>query len=521
MQETFERLIFYARDVWRYRWLAILLACVLILAGWIVISFKAPIIYTASAKVYVDTSTVLQPLLKGLSVDKDPEAYLGLMTRELVSRPILEQVANEVGFNIQLKSPQEISPFLTNLERNIEVTASSAIEGARQRDFYAISYSSQDPKFATQIVDILIKTFVDKIVAESVRDSGAARQFLEQQIQEKQQEMNAAEALIAKFKSEHVNELPEEGVNYFQRLQADQNALENVELQITEVQNKKQELKRQLALTPSSQRALSADGKPILTPTGTRLQELNTRLDELLLKYTDKHPDVIATRRSIAALENQVSAETQPVIPNPVHQQLQVTLSEIDAEIAALYARKNEFQQRVQKLREQTETLTEVEASLQRLYQNYDRAKQQYDTLVARQGTAAMAENVEQAGEDVRFRIVDPPRVIDVEQNIIRKRLLLTSAILAAGLGGGVAAAFLLSQVWPVVYRRRTVTELAGVPVIGTISQVPFPRLQLRKYFEIAGIMLIGIVIVAAHGFAVWYHIGNISRAFQAAGSIG
>ena len=98
MQETLELIIHYIRDIWRYRWYAMAVVWLAVPVGWFAVSLK-PITYTASAKIYVDTVTVLQPFLKGIVIDTEDSgaAYLGLMARQLVSRPNLKQVVSIIG----------------------------------------------------------------------------------------------------------------------------------------------------------------------------------------------------------------------------------------------------------------------------------------------------------------------------------------------------------------------------------------------------------------------------------------
>lgn len=520
MQETFEQIIRYVRDIWRYRWVVIAAAWLVVIAGWAALSYK-PIVYTASAKIYVDTYTVLQPLLKGIAIEKDPGAYLGLMTRLLVSRPNLEQVAQIVGRNREAMTVNEWETFLNGMERNIQVEGSRATEGARQSDFYKISYPNKDPQFAIQVVQALISTFADKTLKESFRDYAAAQQFLSQQISKQREELIAVDSKISQFKREHIDDLPKEGVNFFQRLQDAQTAVDEVQLKIKEAQKRRDDLRRQLAEIPATQKAISTDGKPVLSPIGTRLQELKSRLDGLLLQYTDQHPDVIAARRSIAELEKQLSSESIPVMPNPVYQQLKVALGQAESEIAALQARTDEYQNRVQELQERTEGLTEVEAELQRLNQDYDSAKQKYEALLARQDSATMAENVEQAGDDARFRVVDPPRILENANDVIRSRLLLTSGVLGAGFAGGVGVAVFLALLWPVVYDKRSLSELTSLPVVGTISQVSTWTMLVKRYFGLAGFLLTSLILFAGHGLAVFMDINSIKSTLQALGSSG
>ncbi|NJN48329.1 MAG: AAA family ATPase, partial [Candidatus Competibacteraceae bacterium] len=509
----------------RYRWYAMLVAWVLLLAGWGFVSIK-PVTFTASAKIYVDTQTVLQPLLEGLALEKDTGAYLGLMVRELVSRPNLEQVAHSIGLDQQAKTPQDLEVALSKMGQQIRVDGSRASAMATQQDFFAISYPDNDPKRATQVVDALIANFVDKTVEESLRDSQSANRFLEQQIAEQKQKLSAAEAKIADFKRQHADALPEQGVNYFQRVQAAQAAIDDVDLQIIEAEYRRNSLQSQLTEIPATITGASAGTRTVSTATGSRIAALQARLDDLLLKYTEAHPDVIATRRSIKELKKQGDTTRSEVIegnaiPNPVYQQLKVALSQIESETSVLRARRAEFSRRVQRLQERRETLTQVEAELQALNQEYEFAKQKLDALVARQGPATLSDDVDEAEKEKRFRVIDPPRVQETWPIIQRNRLTLTTMVLAAGIGGGLGVAFLLSQLWPAVYGRHALYELTGRPVFGAISQVLPHRVRWRKRLDFAAFVVIGTTLLAAHGAALFVDLSKLQTMLQSLGGAG
>lgn len=515
MQETLESIMFYARSIWRYRWYAMAVTWLIILLGWVVVS-KKPVIYTASAKVYVDTSTVLQPLLKTFSVEQDTSAIIGLMARQLVSRPNLEQMARIIGLDRQATTPQGLEVMLARLEQDILVAGSRTSEGSKQRDFYTISYSNANPQLAKQVVEALITTFVEKTVGESLRDSEAAKRFLDQQIKEYKADLSAVETRIREFKRVHADELPEQ-TNYFQRLQAAQAAVDEVDLQITEAEFRRNELRRQLAQTAATSGSIPVDD--------SRLLALQRQLDELLVKYTENHPHVVATRRAIAELEKQQEATSgEPkrnlIIPNSAHEQLKVRLSEVESEVAMLWARKDEYLRRVQKLRKMKETLTKTETELQGLNQDYEAAKKKYDALLGRRDSATMAGSIEQSGESVRFKVIDPPRILDTWPDKARTQLLLTSGVLAAGIAGGLAVAFFLSQIWPVIYGRRTLQELTEFPVLGVISRAR--TLYIRRRLDLAAFILIGMTMLGMHGAAVFMILNNIKNIMiQGLGNIG
>jgi polysaccharide chain length determinant protein (PEP-CTERM system associated) len=353
-----------------------------------------------------------------------------------------------------------------------------------------------------------------------------AKAFLEQQINEQKTRLATAESRIAEFKREHADLLPEQGANYFQRLQNAQAAVDDVDLQITEAEYRRSALQEQLEDTPQTLQGTSTDTRTVITATGSRVAVLQERLDELLLKYTEKHPDVIATRRSLEEIKRQGEMTRSekvsgPPVPNPVYQQLKVTLGQVESEISALRVRRQVYSRRVQSLQERREPLTQVEAELQSLNQDYDLAKQKFDALVARQGPANMAGNVEEAGEDVRFRIIDPARVQETWPEVAQNRLVLTTMVLAAGVGGGLGIAFLLSQLWPTIYGRRALNELTGLPVYGVISQAKMTRGRWRKKLDYAVFVLIAATLLSVHGTALFMELAKHKEILRGIGGVG
>ena len=64
MQELIEQLLDYLRGMWHRRWIGLAVAWVVVIIGAIWV-FRLPDQYEASARVYVDTQSLLRPLLAG------------------------------------------------------------------------------------------------------------------------------------------------------------------------------------------------------------------------------------------------------------------------------------------------------------------------------------------------------------------------------------------------------------------------------------------------------------------------
>ena len=142
--------------------------------------------------------------------------------------------------------------------------------------------------------------------------------------------------------------------------------------------------------------------------------------------------------------------------------------------------------------------MPEVEAELARLNRDYDVNKKQYDELLLRREQALMSQEAEQSQEDVKVKIIDPPRLplLPVGPN----RLLRASVVLVLGLGLGGGLCVGLSQLNPRVIDVPDVREMTGLPVLGAISLTAGPQHRLQRRYELLafGAGLFGIVLVYA-----------------------
>ena len=507
MREMLEQVVAAARGIWRYRWQAMAAVWAILVVGLVALHVLLVPTFTARAQVYVDTETVLRPLLKGLALEVNPSEQLGLMARQLMSRPNLEQVVRETGLDRQGKDPQPIGVVMERLRKNISLKAERTSSEARYINFYVISYANPDAHQAKQVVESLIGAFAQNTLAEIRRDAERAKRFLDQQIDEHRARVDAAERRLREYKRVNVDLLPQEGQGYFQHLQTEQAALADVELEIKQTESRKRELRAQLAATPAVTRAVTEDGKPVLTPIESRLEALHAKLDQLLLKYTEAHPRVTETRASIAQLERQqqqAPGET-PTMANPIHQQLEIRLKEVEGDLAGLHTRREDYARRVQALQQQIETLPAVEDELQRLTQDFKSATDSLQTLLARRQSMEMSESVGHNSEELKFRVIEPPNVpVDSTLNDAwRKQIKFMTAVLVVAIGGGIALAYLLAQIRPTIYSQRALSEFTDLPVYGVISRVDTPSWRMKRSLEMTGYGITVFLVLVAYGVAL------------------
>src|SRR5882672_3288294 len=139
MQEVIDQILGYVKATWRYRWYAVGVAWAVAVGGWIFV-YLMPNRYEASARVYVDTQSVLRPLLAGLAVQPNVDQMVTMMSRTLISRPNLDKVIRMADMDIRLKTAEEREHLITRLTREL------AIRSAGRENLYTIAYTDKNPQ---------------------------------------------------------------------------------------------------------------------------------------------------------------------------------------------------------------------------------------------------------------------------------------------------------------------------------------------------------------------------------------
>jgi polysaccharide chain length determinant protein (PEP-CTERM system associated) len=479
MDQILQQILGYAKATWRRRWWGVAVAWLVCIVGWTWV-MTLPDRYEASARVYVDTQTLLKPLLAGLTVEPNVSQQITMMTRQLVSRPTLEKVARMTDLDVRAKTPEQTEAMLNGLAGRI------TIADAGRENLYTISYQDPNGDLAKKVVQSLLTIFVETSLGKTRQDISSSARFIEEQLQQYQQKLTDAENALKEFKREHIGTMPGQGGDYYSKLAETSAQLRQAQLDQQEAVNRRNQLKRQLA---DEEPELSAAAAAVSTHSEIdgRIQSLQNQMDQLRLKYTDLHPDIQSTQRLIAKLEEQkkidlAGRKADPAgarIQNPVYQQLTIAIAEADATVSSLGARVAEYQRRYGELRKASHSIPQVEQDYTEMMRNYGVYRSNYDALLKRRESVTMSGEVESKTDTVDFRVIDPPFV--PSQPAWPNRPMLLSLVALGGLGAGIAVAFLLSQLRRTVTDRRALRELTGLPLLGAVARVETDESRRRK----------------------------------------
>jgi polysaccharide chain length determinant protein (PEP-CTERM system associated) len=424
MNEIIYQIKNYIRSAWRFRWQAIAVSWIVAVIGWAMV-FTLPSKYASEAKVYVDTESVLRPLLQGLAVQNDMNQRLHLMTRTLLSHENLKKLLMLTDLDHKTSSREEEERLIDWLRNTIvDDVNRRTIPGTRETEnFYTIAFEYDDRFMAQRVVKVLLDIFVESALGDTRIESDAAQQFLQKQIVEYESRLVEAENKLTEFKRKNVDTLPRENGGIFNRLETARTDLEAVQLEFKEAKIRRDELKNQYNTTLAEEQrrqerlGLSAASN---SPMGQRLLAMQTRLDDLLLRYTEQHPDVQELKSKIEELKKK--AASQPAtVSAPVSsgrtsgssalEELKLAYRQSEVELRAIQLRTNEYQGRVNEIKQKLDTLPKVEAELTRLNRDYNINKENYQELVQRLESAKISERADEAGDNLKFRVVEPPKV--------------------------------------------------------------------------------------------------------------
>ena len=518
MQEVIAQLHAAARGMWKHRWLGVLVAWSVALVGTIAV-YRVPNQYEASARIHVDTLSILKPLMAGLAVQPDIDQQISMLSRTLISRPNVEKLVRMADLDLKSQSKAQQDGTVDELMKSLHIS------GTGRDNLYLLSYRDTDAARAKRAIQSLVSIFVESGLGASRKDADSAKVFINDQIKGYQAKLEEAESRLKDFRLRNLDVQVGEGRDMASRLGEMNAQLEKARLELREAENARDAAKAALAseksqgANSSTQSLLQESAISVATPEiDARLDAQRRQLDNLLQRFTDQHPDVLSARRLVRDLEEQKAKEVQalrkaamaapPAVSGGVGgsslaaQEMNRMVAMAEVQVASLRARVGEYSARLVNARAALKSAPQLEAEAAQLNRDYAIHKKNYEDLVARRESAAMSGDLDVASGMADFRLIDPPRVSP--QPVFPNRMLLLPLVLLASLAAGMFATFAASQVRPVFFHASELRSKFELPILGMVSAVMgdadrrYQRMDRLRFATASG----GLVLLFAAGLA-------------------
>jgi polysaccharide biosynthesis transport protein len=518
--------------VGRRRWWILLTACATTLATIGVVQLL-PNRYTSEATVLVIQQQVPERYVVSTTTTDVSEALPG-MTQEVLSGASLLSVIDAVGLYANERSHVSPEVLIARMRRRLDIRPVENSSSTRVNSF-KISFIADNANLAHEVTSKVTSLFIQENVKMREHQATATTGFLEEQLEAVKKQLETQEAVVQRFKMQHLGDLPEQEQGNVQILASLSAQLQNTVAALARAQEQKVYLESLLrgyqglsAREPST--ADSAAGPSVdstSNPDAALEQELSRLLAErnaLLSRYTVEHPDVIKKDSEIAKTEALLAqSEAMPRATGPQkagsavgvpRRREDAPMSQVKSQLEAnrvemdnLTKDANHIKEKIGQYQERLNTTPVREQQLAGMLRDYELLKLNYADLLKKEQESGLAVSLEKHQEGQQFRVVDPPTLPTVPSS--PKRLLISLGGAGAGLFLGLGLAFLVDNMNRAFHTEEELRQKFPAPLVLAVPLMLTPAQQRmrpwRWAFEaLAGCVLIGAVCVAE--FYVYLH---------------
>lgn len=514
--EDIKRIVATSIDqVWRRRWLALGFAWTVALLGWFGVALM-PDRYQSEARFYVDTQSLLNPLLKGISVNAEDRARdqeVAIMQRTLTSRPNLTRIAQMTDMDKSVHSEAGMQSLITGLESRITIQSQGP-------NLFAVQYSDNSPATARNVVQALLTIFVESSTGNKREDIQTARAFIETQINDYEGQLKAAEQRLADFKVRNVGFFSSSSQTFAMRLEQARENIDAMKLELGDASAQRDQARTQRDQAPQYLAVDSVSpyaGGERVSPLQQRIRSLQTKLDELNLQYTDKHPEVIRTQAALndllleqrklnggpGKMTDAELASGKAQVPNEVYNQLSLRLAEAETRVASSRRKLADAESMLAELQKKASEAPRVEAEFTNLNRDYEVLKASYEGLLQRRESARIAAAADSTTEPVQFRLIAAPEVPARPAGPMRA--LFNSLVFFLAVGAGIGFAILLAKLEDRVATPEDLFDFGDHRVLGCVSTVVTETRRLATLHDLkrfgaamAGLAVVFLLLLAA-----------------------
>lgn len=503
----------YYVEVAKRRFPLMLAVGVVILAAAAIVAVALPPLYQSSATILVESQQIPSDLVRSTVTGYAAER-IEVLRQQVMTRQNLLDIVNKYGLYKDMGRRASPSDLVDKLRNHVTVQTVDTVLTNRARRgnesaiAFSISYENEDPQTAQKVTEELVNLFLNKNVTSRTQRAEDTTIFLTDQAKDLDKQVTATEAKIAAYKAQYKDSLPENLALNRANLTAAQNELQNT------LRNQRLLDQQNSYLRLGSQSLIKGSG----SGGETDILALKARLTSLLGVYGEAHPDVVALKKRIAALEAQSPAQTpdsgqtsddvdiQALAKSgdPAAVKLAAQLASNEAELKDLKEAEARLRTSISDLQARIEQTPQVEQGLLQMQRDYDNALAKYREIKSKELEAQVAQNLEEEQKAERLTMLDRPIAPDRPTKPDRVKILLLGFVLS--MVGGMGSGVLVESLDQNIRGRRTLERLLGEPLLGTVPMIwtddEMRERKQRKRLVIAAVLAaIALAVLAVHFF--------------------
>lgn len=495
---------------WRRKWWALIPAALVTVATLVAVRIL-PNTYESDTLILIVPQRVPESYVRS-TVTTSITDRLQSITQQILSRTRLERIIQDFNLYTNERRTAIMEDVVERMRTAIHV---EVVKG----DAFRVSFTSDDARTSMRVTERLASLFIEENLRDREVLAEGTNQFLEAQLEDARRRLIETEHKVEEFTQLHAAELPEQR-------EANMQGLHNLEMQLqalTEALNRDRDRRlvvtRQIADAQAPDAVPAAptlpapptdkDGIPIGAPAVQQLQAAQEALQQLEVRLTPQHPDVVRLKRTIADLQKKADAEAlaRPVSAAPVISPAEVLrrnrmtemnaeLEKLDRQIAEKLDAEKSIRTDMATYQKRIEAIPVRDSELTELTRDYKTLQTMYQSLLSKKEDSKIAANLERRQIGEQFKILDPARLPERPTSPNRLRLELLG--LGAGLALGIALAALLEYLDKSLRSEADVTAALNLLVIATVPVVPDVLVGRRRGWRMVAISAVGLLVIGA-----------------------
>jgi len=508
----------YLKILSRRKWLIILPVIAITAAvSWVV--YRLPNIYESETLIVVKPSTLPNSVVPTVTEDSLTR-QLTSIAQVVSSRSSLEPLVLKYDLYASERGRGEpIESVIDSMRNDIKVEVNTSRNDITNG--FNIRYRGRNPKTTQAVTAELASKYIDEQTKNTVTSTASARQFIDQQVLQTKQELDAVDKQRLEFMQTNVGNLPSEAsalVSQLTGLREQQKALMS---ETGRLQDRRSALQTQLTLVKKQSEQTRDDLAENTTDPKTTLAwaelakrkaDLEAEMQQLLATYKPKHPDVLAKQAQLESITkemDQMIAEWKEKIkqkqeklanrPDLGVAGLTEEVKMVDGEIKRQQKALADNEKAIGDIITRINNVPGAEVALGAIEREYQTKKTAYDQLLLQQQKIALGNEAatQQQGEGIE--VIDPANL--PSKPVAPKRLMLSAIGLAVGLGFGLflAGIFEIPRLLT-IQSSEDARHYTGLPVLVSVPELLTPqearaRPRMRRLLLAAG-MVVTIVSI-------------------------
>ncbi len=483
-ERSFAELANVGRNVFRRYWKIAAFPAMAVLSLGLLVALTLPNYYTSDVLVFISPQRInINKVIDSPNKDEMTERLQALV-QEILSRPRLNSIIDRFSLYPELVGPKGKELAVRRFRSAITVTPIQSPTGVQLLQTFRLEFTHWDPKTAFEVTKALSNLFIEESVVSRRSELKGTEEFLDAQLNEARKRLEETENSVQQFVKANFGKLPEHLDAAIARLENAQQQLATNSNILLSNSTRRSFIEKELSDLKKSSSVVVAGGGA----GAESLDQLKAALAIMLSKYSEKHPDVINTRKRIEALQSQGANGAHRVISTGGSEAARNTarqLNELDAQTASINEENKRLKETIEKLQADIEQMPVKEQELVKIQRDYANVKANYEKLLGAREDAGIQSSLVRSEKASQFRIVEPAELPVQPAGPMRLVIVLGALVLSLLCWIAIPSAqFVINTAYKLagdLERDLGVTVLGVIPAIATPHAVLLTRKAQRR----------------------------------------